>query len=428
MIDLPQAFLNRMKNALGESYFDFLSCYNRSAHRAIRVNTLKISVDGFKKISPFDNLRQVEWEPNGFYVQSEKTGKNLLHAAGLYYAQEPSAMSAVPLLNVQKGEKVLDMCSAPGGKGTQIAQALSGSGILVLNEVNFSRAKILSQNVERLGITNAALISESPARVGEYFSGYFDKVLVDAPCSGEGMFLKEENAVTEWSEENVLACAKRQQAILDSAQQALKTGGLLVYSTCTFAPEEDEGQIDSFLKRYKNFKLLHMKKLLPHECEGEGHFVALLQKTDGEECDPPLFKLCADKSVKSDYAKLLALSGVVPNDDGNLHRAGEFLYRIMPNCPALPFKTLRCGLRVGEYKKDRIEPCHALAMSSSDRFLYTVDLDEQCALSYLRGNEINCGDNYKNGWAVITYKGFALGWCKISGGTAKNHLPKALRI
>ncbi|MDE7087139.1 MAG: RsmB/NOP family class I SAM-dependent RNA methyltransferase, partial [Clostridia bacterium] len=293
MIELPEKFKQRMRGQLGESYGDFIKSYERQQYKAIRVNTLKISPEEFKKISPFESLTPVPWEPNGFYVDEEKAGKSILHAAGLYYVQEPSAMAAAPLLDVKEGERVLDLCSAPGGKGTQLAQSINGKGIIVLNEINFSRAKILSQNVERMGITNAAVISESPDKVCDYFEGYFDKVLVDAPCSGEGMFLKEESAVREWSEENVKSCAKRQSLILDSAQKALKPDGLLVYSTCTFAPEEDEEQIENFLKKYPNFKLLEMKKLYPHECRGEGHFVALMQKTDGEEYEVPLFKLKA---------------------------------------------------------------------------------------------------------------------------------------
>ena len=224
MIELPQKFKERMSSILGEKYGDFISSYDRQPYKAIRINTLKITPEAFKEISPFE-LRPVPWEKNGFYVNEEKAGKSILHAAGLYYVQEPSAMCAAPLLSVKEGERVLDLCSAPGGKGTQLAQEMHGEGIIVLNDVNLSRAKILSQNVERLGIRNAVVISESPDRICDYFDGYFDKVLVDAPCSGEGMFLKEASAVTEWSEENVKACAKRQSLILDSAQKALKPNG-----------------------------------------------------------------------------------------------------------------------------------------------------------------------------------------------------------
>lgn len=426
MIELPSEFKERMRAELGERYAEFIKSYDRTPYKALRVNTLKILPEDFKKISPFA-LSPVEWEQNGFYVNEDKAGKTVLHAAGLYYVQEPSAMSAAPLLQVGRGEKVLDLCSAPGGKGTQLAQTMCGEGIIVLNEVNFSRAKILSQNVERLGIKNAAVISESPSTIAEHFKGYFDKVLVDAPCSGEGMFLKEENAVSEWSLENVSACAKRQSLILDSAQACLKPNGLLVYSTCTFAPEEDEGQIESFLKRYPNFKLITMKKLYPHEIAGEGHFVALLQKTDGEEGRVQPFKIIPpDKKTLSLLSKLSceSLNGMRFK---NLHAAGDMLYEVMPDCPSLPFKTLRAGIRLCEVKAGRVEPCHALAMCLTKNELSTADVDENAALSYLGGNTLDCSGSL-SGWAAVTFKGYPLGWCKAVNGTAKNHLPKGLRI
>ncbi|MDE5765908.1 MAG: RsmF rRNA methyltransferase first C-terminal domain-containing protein, partial [Clostridia bacterium] len=294
-------------------------------------------------------------------------------------------------------------------------------------EINFSRAKILSQNVERLGITNAAVVSESPERIAEHFEGYFDKVLVDAPCSGEGMFLKEESAVREWSEENVRACAQRQSLILDCAQRALKPNGLLVYSTCTFAPEEDERQIENFLTKYKNFKLLSMEKLYPHECAGEGHFVALLQKTDGEEGAVDLFKpTFTDKKALSEYRDFeKRYLHRAPYQ--NLHCAGGVIYSVPDDCPSLPFKTLRAGVRLGEIKSGRTEPCHSLAMCLENTQATAVDADEKTALAYLGGNTFACPEKL-SGWALVTYLGYPLGWCKAVGGIAKNHLPKGLRI
>lgn len=425
MIDLPAKFIERMRAQLGPSADRFFASYDRAVYRGIRVNSLKTDREEFKKISPF-GLSAIDWEENGFYVSSEKAGKTVLHAAGLYYVQEPSAMSVAPLLQVKEGERVLDLCSAPGGKGTQLAQSLRGIGVIVLNEINFARAKILSQNVERLGITNAAVISENPERIGEYFEGYFEKVLVDAPCSGEGMFLKEKSAFSEWSEENVLACARRQSFILDSAQRALKTGGLLAYSTCTFAEEEDERQIENFLKTYGNFTLLYMKKYLPHECKGEGHFVAILKKTDGNERSVPLFQPKIDKKSKEEWRGFCADTGYGASAE-NLHAVGDIIYNIMPECPSLPFNTLRCGLRLGEIKKGRIEPCHALAMSLPKGC--GADVDEKTAISYLSGNSIGLdGGTVKNGWVPVCYSGYPLGWGKAVDGIIKNHLPKGLRI
>ncbi|MDE6691407.1 MAG: RsmB/NOP family class I SAM-dependent RNA methyltransferase [Clostridia bacterium] len=438
MIDLPEKFRQRMRGQLGAAYDDFIKSYDRQPYKAIRVNTLKISVEDFKKISPFESLTPVPWEENGFYVEDEKAGRHILHAAGLYYVQEPSAMAAAPLLNVKAGERVLDLCSAPGGKGTQLAQQMCGEGIIVLNEINFSRAKILSQNVERLGITNAAVISENPQKVCDYFEGYFDKVLVDAPCSGEGMFLKEESAVKEWSEDNVRACANRQSLILDSAQKALKPNGLLVYSTCTFAPEEDEEQVENFLKKYPNFKLLSMKKLLPHECKGEGHFVALLQKTDGEEREVPLFKIKKpDKKVEWEWDDFRMHSLGYKCDFGNLHYTDETLYSMPKNLPELPFKILRAGLRLGEVRKSKyckvydFYPNPALAMALGKEWGMCFGVNEESAIEYLKGYQIKYDDEdnlMQYGWFPLVYKGYPLGWCKLTENAAKNHLPKGLRI
>lgn len=426
MIELPQKFKERMNISLGESAPAFFASYDRCAYKGIRVNTLKITPEDFEKISPFA-LSPVGWEPNGFYVSEGKAGKSVLHAAGLYYVQEPSAMSAAPRLEVKGGERVLDLCSAPGGKGTQMAQNMQGEGIIVLNEVNFSRAKILSQNVERLGITNAAVISESPERVAEHFAGYFDKVLVDAPCSGEGMFLKEENAVAEWSEENVLSCARRQSLILDSAQKALRPEGLLVYSTCTFAPEEDEKQIENFLKKYPDFKLLSMEKLLPHTHAGEGHFVALMQKTDGEEASVKPFQLTPPDKKTLGLYRDFEKSALLRKPYDNLHIAGDFIYSVPQDCPSLPFKTLRAGVRLAEVKAGRVEPCHSLAMCLKRGEAISVEVDEPTAIAYLSGNTFACNGKL-SGWALVTYLGYPLGWCKAVNGTAKNHLPKGLRI
>ena len=426
-MQLPEKFLSRMKSTLGSGFDAFVSSYGRPPLKAVRVNTLKITPSEFAKITPFPLGNSVPWEPNGFFVAEEKAGKSVQHSAGLYYVQEPSAMCAAPLLSASAGERVLDLCSAPGGKGTQLAQAMCGEGVLILNEVNFSRAKILSQNVERLGVTNAAVISETPERIAEHFTGYFDKVLVDAPCSGEGMFKKESTAIPEWSEEAVIACAHRQRLILQSAQRALKPNGLLCYSTCTFAPEEDEWQIENFLKTHTNFKLLSMQKLYPHECEGEGHFVALMQKLDGEECNTPQFRATQPTKKQLTAYRELEKSLLTRAPFQNLHFADGVIYSIPDYFPSLPFKTLRTGMRLAELKGERAEPNHSLAMCLTANDAPCIELDGQSALSYLSGNVVNCAENVRS-WALATYLGYPLGWCKAVNGVAKNHLPKGLRI
>ena len=428
MIELPEQFKKRMANLLGESFGEFLASYESKPHKAVRVNTLKISVEDFKALAPLPINKGVAWEKNGFYVDSERAGKTIAHAAGLYYVQEPSAMCAAPMLDVKGGEMVLDLCSAPGGKGTQMAQQMQGKGVIVLNEINFSRAKILSRNVERLGIRNAVVTCAPPEAIACSFAGYFDKVLVDAPCSGEGMFKKEEQAIREWSESNVSACATRQKFILECAAKALKKGGLMVYSTCTFAEEEDEEQIDNFLSAHPDFELLESKKLYPHEVEGEGHFAALMRKNGGEEGTlPPFNPQFKDGKLLKTYREFeracLNNSPVFEN----LHLIKDTLYSIPEDCPAVCVQALRIGVRLGTFKSGRFEPDHSLAMALTASEVNCIDVDERVALAYLNGNTFDC-DIKLSGWHVVTYNGYPLGWCKAVGGVAKNHLPKGIRI
>lgn len=425
MINLPKDFENRIKSRWSDAD-EFLESYNKPVRKGIRVNTLKISVDDFLKISPFETS-PVEWESNGFLVQGEKLGKTALHNAGAYYVQEPSAMSAAPLLQIEKGERVLDLCSAPGGKGTQCAQALDGHGLIVLNEIIFSRAKILSQNVERLGIRNAIVTCASPESLINDFENYFDKIIVDAPCSGEGMFKKEPVAVEEWSNENVIVCAKRQRGILDCAARMLKSSGKLVYSTCTFAEEEDEWQIKDFLSSHGDFTLIKAEKLLPHKVDGEGHFCALMQKQDGfneweESYTLPVFK---DKKLLCEYKKFESETLFVKFD--NLHIVGDVLYSLPNEMPKISVQTLRAGVRLGQFVKGRFVPDQSLASCLKRSEVNGVDVDENQASLYLSGNVVNCDENIK-GWCVVFYKGLSLGWGKAVNGILKNHYPKGLRI
>lgn len=431
MIELPADFKTRMRADLGARYDDFINSYDRAPYKAIRVNTLKIPVEDFRKISPF-NLTPVPWEPSGFYVNEEKAGKTVLHAAGLYYVQEPSAMSAAPLLEVKAGERVLDLCSAPGGKGTQLAQTMNGEGVLVLNEIDFKRYQILKSNVERLGVKNAVTVNFSPEKLCEYFTGYFDKILVDAPCSGEGMFLKEPDAVTEWSLKNVEACAKRQEKILDCADKMLAGGGRMVYSTCTFAPEEDEGQIENFLKTHAGYKLLQMKKLLPHEIKGEGHFYAVLEKPDGVRCEIKNRKPVINEKTLKVYREWESETLKLRADDicceGGYGKT-EYICKFFEDLPENRLSCQRFGRLYGEISLDgkRFEPSHRLAMSLKSGEVKHIGVDEATALKYLRGLTFDCPASEK-GWRVVTYLGYPLGWCKAVNGTAKNHLPKGLRI
>lgn len=415
MIDLPVPFKDRMRESLGGEYAQFLKSYERPAERAIRVNTLKITAQEFEKISPVPLDGKVEWENNGYYCSADGLGRHVLHSAGLYYVQEPSAMCAVPRLEVKAGERVLDLCSAPGGKGTQIAQYMNGKGVLVLNEIDSSRCAVLKSNVERMGVRNALVTSLSPDKLASYYGNFFDKILVDAPCSGEGMFKKEEFALREWSLKNVTACALRQAKILESADKMLAGGGRLVYSTCTFATQEDEEQIENFLKLHSDYKLLSMEKLLPHRVRGEGHFCAVLQKGEGERReDFKPFKTQNDGKTVSAFNNFI--------DMPDIRTFGDSLYSAVKGLPS----EFRSGVRLGEVKNGRFEPSHALAMCLKKDDFESVEVDEKTALNYLRGLTFECP--YKDGWRLVTYLDYPLGWCKVSKGIAKNHLPKGLRI
>lgn len=424
MTEIPKAFMERMQGCLGEEAEDFFATYSRPPVRGIRVNTLKTSVEHFKSITPFA-LESVPWAKNGFYVTDEKPGKTILHAAGVYYVQEPSAMCAAPLLDVHGGERVLDLCSAPGGKGTQLAQAMAGEGIIFLNEVNFSRAKILSSNVERMGIKNAVVTCASPDALARRLGGVFDKILVDAPCSGEGMFRKDATAIAEWSEENVRMCAERQADILHCAAQMLAPGGKLVYSTCTFSTEEDEAQISSFLSANPHFKLEKQFKLFPHQMRGEGHYAALLSRSDGEEARIKNIVPRADRVALSLFKEFA--EQYLKIKFSNLYSVGNKLYSLPCGYFDCGVQILRAGVELGEIIKNRFVPSHSLAMCLGRDEANFIELDSSSALSYLSGNTFECAVDI-NGWAVAAYLGFPIGWCKVSGGIAKNHLPKALRI
>lgn len=308
---LPQSFTERMQGLLESEYEEFLASFEHEKYQALRLNPLKkddMSVIT-EKVKQTFQLQPVPWAENGYYYTKEdQPGKHPWHEAGLYYIQEPSAMAPVTLLSPQPGERILDLCAAPGGKSTQIASAMEGEGLLVTNEIHPARAKILSENVERMGIRNACVLNETPEHLADIFEEYFDRILVDAPCSGEGMFRKNEVACEEWSPENVQLCADRQDGILECAARMLVPGGRLVYSTCTFAPAENEGSISRFLAKHEEFEIVPIDKkalgipegcdgipgcvenpapgiegtlrLWPHKLRGEGHYAAVLQKRE----------------------------------------------------------------------------------------------------------------------------------------------------
>lgn len=427
---LPEAFLQRMEAQLGSEYPAFLESLERPRAVALRFNPLK----GERPVLPFVGA-PVPWEPEGFYYDPEtRPGLHVYHEAGVYYLQEASAMAPVALLDPKPGERVCDLCAAPGGKTTQIAGRMLGRGFLVCNEINPKRAKILSRNIERMGVANALVTNEHPETLASRFPGFFDRVLVDAPCSGEGMFRKEEAAVTDWSQETVQMCARRQREILDSAARLVRPGGRLVYSTCTFAPEEDEETVAAFLEAHPEFTPEPVEapwfvpgenasyRMWPHKLLGEGHFAAVLRKTQGESGEVPACP--GEKCPKAweSFAKELDIT--LP--EGKAAFFGQSLYWAPTELPELNrLKVLRPGLELGTERKGRFEPAHALAL-----WLKTCAVTESFPpespemKAYLHGNVVPSG---KKGWCLVQAGGYAIGWGKGDGSVLKNHYPKGLR-
>ncbi len=434
MPNLPVAFIENMKKQLPETEWEaFFACYENPPYKGVRLNPLKGGRVAPSALLPFLG-EPVFWEKNGYYTEEERVGSSPLHFAGAFYSQEPSAMCAAPLLEVQAGERTLDLCSAPGGKGTQLAGEMRGEGVLVLNEPVFARAKILSQNVERMGIKNAVVCSEYPEKLAAKLQGYFDKILVDAPCSGEGMFRKNaEEALGEWSEENVAHCAVRQAEILDNASKMLRVGGRLVYSTCTFSESEDEGQVRAYLEKHPEMRLLKTEKLYPHKVKGEGHFAALFEKTEKGENESWESRIKPAKHSVTQRAerayRAFEQAFFKEKFAKNLYELGGTLYEL----PSGVFdwkglQVLRVGIRLGEVKNERFEPDHALAMCArieECRKVVELALDDPRVERYLKGEQIE-GDG-ENGWCVVSVEGYPLGLGKLVSGVVKNHLPKGLR-
>ncbi len=436
---LPEGFTARMSRLLGEEYEAFLASYERPRSVGLRENTLKTDR------APEYCTQRVPWAADGYYYpEGERPGLSPLHDAGAYYMQEPSAMAPAALLDAQPGQWVLDLCAAPGGKSTQLAAAMRGEGLLVCNEIHPKRARILASNLERMGVSNALVLNEHPAKLR--FPRCFDRILVDAPCSGEGMFRKEEAAVADWSEEIVAMCAARQSEILETAAQMLRPGGRLVYSTCTFSPEENEGVISRFLHTHPEFSveqcdapwfapgrpewiehpapgLEHTFRLWPHRLRGEGHFAAVLRsRAEGEGEQPEAQRA---ETLPAPIRTFLTQNGVcLP--EGMAVSFGDTWYWAPVGLPALRgLHVLRVGLELGELRKDRFVPAHALALWLNT-FPRTLRLScgDAALDAYLRGETLPAQEP---GWTLVFADDCSLGWGYGAAGVLKNHYPKGLR-
>ena len=455
MLDLPIEFRQRMESLLAEEYGDFLKSYETDNYRSLRVNTLKGSVVRFLALyKDTFSLEQVPWCETGFYYdESSRPGRTPLPHAGAIYIQEASAMVPVEAGDVGKGMKVMDLCAAPGGKSTQILSKLMGTGLLVSNEIVSSRARILAGNLERMGAANAVVLNESPQKLENVFPDFFDRVFVDAPCSGEGMFRKDETALREWSPDRVRACAVRQDHILDSARKMVSPGGLLIYSTCTFSIEEDEGSVSRFLERHPDFcieqcPLSHFfekgirtdaitcegientMRLFPHRIAGEGHYVAVLKREDGSRARVRMHAFSKDKKKIALFERFR--KEYMPDRQfENVVTVGDRIVRVPEGLPDLDkVKVLSFGLGLGEVKKDRFEPLHSLAMALRPEEFSNceqLDMESEETLEYLTGMEIK-PKTAKKGYCLVCVDGYSTGFGKCDGNTIKNHYPKGLRI
>lgn len=474
-MNLPIEFEKKMKAFLGNEWEEFLYSYDNNRFQALRFNTLKVGknksveeeIAGIMDKLGIPMDKKVTWANDAYYYDEKKRpGKHPYHEMGLYYIQEPSAMSAAALLAPKPGMRVLDLCAAPGGKSTQLATYLGDSGLLVSNEINTQRSRILSQNIERMGIKNAVVTNEDSFALAAHFPNFFHAIQVDAPCSGEGMFRKLPEAVNEWSPQNVEICAARQKEILDNAAVMLKPGGVIVYSTCTFSREENEDVIEYFLNEHPDFTVVKMERFWPHKQDGEGHFVAklvrrgelLLEETvstqdrTGSIAEDTLEKRKSSgkkdnkKSKKSggkENMELLNefLDAILTDDmaewirNGKLVMFGDQLYRLPDiDVDLKDLKIQRAGLHIGEFKKNRFEPSHSLALAlKKSEAENTVELtcDDPQTNGFFNGLSIMLtqeqADKCKKGWVLVCVDGYPAGWGKVNGTQVKNHYPKGLR-
>ena len=459
-MNLPIEFENKMKAFLGNEWDDFLYSYDNNRFQALRFNTLKVQSPEERmrilKVLGISSDKRVSWANEAYYFdENVRLGKHPYHEMGLYYIQEPSAMSAAALLAPKPGMRVLDLCAAPGGKSTQLATYLGDSGLLVSNEINTQRSRILSQNIERMGIKNAIVTNEDSFVLASHFPGFFNAIQVDAPCSGEGMFRKLPEAIEQWSMENVAICAARQKEILDNAAVMLKPGGTIVYSTCTFSKEENEDVIEYFLEKHSDFTLEEMERFWPHRVDGEGHFVAKLVRRGsvdtGFKSDRQTKKIKNNKNRKNETKpaltkenmKLLSefLDETISDDmaalikNSRLVMFGEQLYRLPDmEVDIKGLKVQRAGLHIGEFKKQRFEPSHSLALAlklSEAKNVVKLTCDNPQTIGFFNGQSVMLSDEQaaecKKGWALVCVDGYPAGWGKVNGTQVKNHYPKGLR-
>ncbi|MCR5153767.1 MAG: RsmB/NOP family class I SAM-dependent RNA methyltransferase [Lachnospiraceae bacterium] len=449
---LPEKFENRMKDLLGEEFNSFLTGFEEERYGGVRFNSLKINKEKWEGTAPFPTSK-VDWISNGYYYDlSDQPAKHPYYYAGLYYIQEPSAMTPAEVLPVEPGDHVLDICAAPGGKSTELAAKLQGRGVLVSNDISNSRAKALLKNLELFGVKNALILSEAPGKLTKRFEGYFDKILVDAPCSGEGMFRKSPAIMKNWEQYGVEYYHKLQMEILDAVIPMLKPGGMLLYSTCTFSPEEDEGSLLYILENYKDMHVVpapvkyegfsygrpewigsdleeikNAIRLWPHKLKGEGHFTALLKKDENAEVKGTYLEAIKHTKLPKAVEDFLSHTGLSYSKDLMEIRDGR-VYLMPEELPSLNgLRIMRQGLLLGEVKNERFEPSQALACAlKAEEYdnIYNMPSTDEDVIRYLKCETITAKTEVKDGYVLVCVDGYPLGWAKAKNLELKNkYLP-----
>ena len=463
---LPQTYEERMRKQLGESEFrEYEACLTKRARSALRVNTRKITTDDWTALSPF-TMRRVPWIANGYYYDdTDAPSKHPYYYAGLYYLQEPSAMTPANLLPIEPGDRVLDLCAAPGGKSTELAAKLQGTGLLVANDISATRAKALLKNLEVFGATNILVISEEPNQLANRFAGYFDKILVDAPCSGEGMFRKQPAIIKNWEQYGTEYYNNLQKSILPKAVEMLKPGGMLLYSTCTFSAMEDEETVAWLLKNCPEMELLPViptekagdyadfgfmtgrpdwmeepleetrkcARLFPHRLEGEGHFIALFRKREDALSygrTEPFRGYSRTSELPGELTELLAKLRLRDDriDPSRIVIREERVYAMPQDMPATNgLRVLRSGWYLGDAKKGRFEPSQAFAMGLfSDEYpaVYNLHASDPDTVRYLKCETLEVTENMPEGNVLVCVDSYPLGFARVKGGSFKNrYLP-----
>ena len=442
-----------MKLILKDEYDAYIDSFNNERKYGLRVNTLKTTAEFIKENTDF-LIDKVPWCETGFYYDGEKRpAKHPFYYAGLYYLQEPSAMAPGDVLEINEGDRVLDICAAPGGKSTQLAARLKGKGILVTNDISPSRAGALVKNIELFGVKNNVTLSESPEKMVKKFPEFFDKILVDAPCSGEGMFRKEPDTIKSWDDEKIEFCVNAQRDILESCALMLKKGGYLLYSTCTFAPVENEKTINDFLDNHEDFEVVEIQKtngfaegrpdliengreslkgaarLWPHKIEGEGHFLCLLRRKDGDMTERPAVPY-VEKDKRIEVFEKFSKETLNTTFEGYYYMHKDSLFLCPEGLPEMKgIRVARSGWHLGDFKKDRFEPSFALASALKKeevKLCVSLAAESVDVIKYLKGETIDC-DLDGNGWCLVCVDGYSLGWAKLVNGRLKNKYPSYLK-